>query len=204
MTDLDLQNELLALMRTHNLNTSIFPNYGSIRNVAMLCAGLSCSRTLFTSEIQNTWDRHYAASKWMMHFNDSPGSICSSLFVGLLHELDPDSLRYKDIVRSTALIPNVTVPKTLEHLEAYLRDPDYIPSVLLQNILLVQDCASLAMSINSITPEYVLIMKGMPYNQRDDLIDHRKRNMAFSQAHPVLLSIHAELMDVYRRTLNGE
>jgi hypothetical protein len=206
MTDNDLKVALLQYIRARKQDTSVFYDHGSVRNTALLVAGLSIGRVYEFESIECTWDRHYAVARFLEHFDSAPGSLCGCLITGTLREETPGSVRYKDIRKAATLIRNASVPKLLEELEQWQLDPTVKVSAVLSNILIAHDCADLASVIDSLDDISRSLLRMKPFKQNNDTMVNTmlKRNETFEHAHPVLRAIHAELIEAYSNLYHRE
>lgn len=206
MTDDALKAALFKYIGTRNMDTSVFYDHGSVRNTALLVAGLSIGRSIAMSDIVCPWDRHYAVAKFLEHFDTAPGTLCGCLIVGALREQTPGSIRYTDISNAAKLIRNACVPKLLEELKQWQLDPTTKVSAVMSNILLAHDCADLAFTLDAIDDISKELMRMPPFKRNNDelLAQMATRNESFEHSHPVLRTIHAELIEAYSNLYHRE
>lgn len=198
MTDDDLLKTAKILSTARNLRTEMFYDHGSVRNTAMLVAGLSIGR-VFGNADHNTWDRHFAATKFLEHFDTMPGSLCGCLIVSVLKDQAVDSLRYKDIRHAATLIKNASVPKLLESLELWSKDHTTPIPAVLQNILLAIDCIDIGSVLGTLDDMSRMLYQQEPFcRYKDDLFSlYEYRQANFELANPVLRNVHAMLVNEY-------
>ena len=206
MNDDALKAALFKYVSTRNMDTSVFYDHGSVRNTALLVAGLSIGRSMVVCSKDSTWDRHYAVAKFLEHFDSAPGTLCGCLISGMVRDQTPGSIRYTDITNAAKLIRNATVPKLLEELKEWQLDPTTKISSVMANILLAHDCADLAVSASDLDDISKELMRMHPFKRNLDemLAQMTTRNESFEHAHPVLRSIHAELIEAYHNLYHRE
>lgn len=196
MNDAELLSRITEICTAKNLNTSIFYDHGSVRNIAMLAAGLmihdgGVSKTSYTQ-----WDGIYAAAKVMELFDNSPGALGATLMIGALLSTDT-TMRIEDIMATKALIKSAHVPKIMdEWLEVQIGE---VPSAELANILIVYDIINMIrtqemMNAISITMQHMPM--GHQFNSK--LFDMESRFEDYEHAHPVLLNVAQSLFPAYK------
>lgn len=196
MNDAELLHRIKTIAIAKHLNTSIFYDHGSVRNTAMLAAGLMCTAPVVEGQYQ--WDGIFAATKVLEIFDSSPGALGACLMVGTLKD-SGTTVRYDDVLATKALLKSAHVPKIMDEYTEHVRG-DASVGAELSNILLVHDLVTMLRTIDLVKPitDMVDTVFPMGYGFHQTLFEMECRIEDFEQAHPVLRNLASETFPEYK------